>query len=180
MRILFGVFALQLAIACGSDVSNEDGAPDGAEAVDPACFEACVAKGEAPESCNEWCATDGDKGEGKGEDDDDTPPVPGPGPGPDPDPDPDDLDKECVECWYDLAEDGGCEDEAEACEDDLACQQLTWCPFLCDEPDCLDECNEVIPTGVEPLTALVQCMACDDAPCADACAGSVHLGYCEP
>lgn len=41
----------------------------------------------------------------------------------------------------------------------------------------MDECNEVIPTGVATLTALVRCAVCGDGPCADECRDSVTRTY---
>jgi len=89
------------------------------------------------------------------------------------------VEKSCVQCWYDTQVNGACVNEAKACEESLACSQLQWCPQLCGKPDCVEECNQIIPTGVAPLTALVQCMACGNAPCASDCEGSVLLSYCD-
>ena len=88
--------------------------------------------------------------------------------------------KSCIECWYDEEQnEGACRAESNACEESLACTQLQWCPSLCDQDNCIENCNDVIPTGVPILTALVQCMACNEGPCAESCADSDMLAYCD-
>ena len=89
-----------------------------------------------------------------------------------------DIEKPCIECMY-SQQAPACEQQATACEQDLACQQLQWCPTLCGKDGCFEECNEVIPDGVAPLSALVQCAVCDAGPCAQECVGSVLLGFCK-
>lgn len=87
-------------------------------------------------------------------------------------------DRACVECWY-VEGVQACGALLESCEADLACSLLMNCPYDCEATsDCVAECNEIVPTGVEPLTELVQCMACGGAPCATACAESHFVEYC--
>ena len=86
--------------------------------------------------------------------------------------------KNCITCWEEQAESGICAEQLEACQDSLACTQLQWCPVLCERGDCVTECNEIIPTGVPILTALVQCMACGNGPCSNECEDSILLAYC--
>lgn len=187
------------AIACSADVVGPG------KGSDADCYDACVAKGSKPEECSAFCSKSADSCyEGcvaKG-----VPPAectavcsllgsggktPGTGgtagsgasgatggagtiPGLDPD-----QEKTCIQCWYDATQTGGiCADEGMACEYDLACTQLQWCPLICGKAECWAECNAIIPTGVAPLTALVQCVACGSGPCSEPCQGSVMLNYC--
>ena len=195
-----------LIAACGSEVTAPDQGKGGAK-TDSGCYDACIAKGSSPEACQGACALDGDcydaciaKGEpvdvcaaycsggvgGKGSGTGGKTGVGGSGAagssssgsgaagGFDVE-----VEKSCVSCWYDETVTGGaCQAEATACQQSLACTQLQWCPSFCGKPGCLDECNAIIPSGVAPLTALVQCVACDGGPCAEACNGSVMLQYC--
>ena len=88
--------------------------------------------------------------------------------------------KGCVQCWYDERITGGaCQAEVAACEASLACTQLQWCPSLCDREDCVDECNDIIPSGVPILQAVIQCLACDDGPCTEACVDTPMETYCD-
>ncbi|MEM7154552.1 MAG: hypothetical protein AAF799_17020 [Myxococcota bacterium] len=82
----------------------------------------------------------------------------------------------CYGCWEDNS--ASCE-ALDTCKADLACSQLLDCPFACGGTlDCVAECNEIIPSGVEPLTELVQCMVCEGAPCAEDCQNDVMQSYC--
>jgi hypothetical protein len=172
--------------ACGSDVTSPtDVATGGASGVDPKCYDACIAKGESPADCTASCADtkgDGGKTTSSGTSTSTSTTSSGTGgtgsssssSGIDPE-----VEKPCVQCWYDEADNGGpCEAEATACTYSLACTQLQWCPTMCEKPGCFEECNAIIPTGVAPLAALVQCSACNGGPCADECQGSVMLAYC--
>jgi hypothetical protein len=175
--------ALALA-ACGSDVKSNKGAGGGAT-LDAECYDSCVAKGEAPALCTAFCSEGKGGDDGKGKTSSGTSSASGGsgsvgGGGTAGGPVDVELEKSCIGCWYDEAQATGvCGAEAKACEDSLACTQLQWCPLLCEKDDCIEECNVIIPTGVAPLTALVQCMACDGGPCAGACQGSVMLSYCD-
>lgn len=84
----------------------------------------------------------------------------------------------CMECWYKSP--GPCAGLLEACESDLACSQLLECPYECGaNEDCFAQCNEIIPSGVEPVTELVQCLVCqEDSPCAADCTLPGLLDYC--
>lgn len=83
----------------------------------------------------------------------------------------------CFECWKQTPE--ACERPVAECWDSLACTQLMDCPAACEfSPDCVAECNEIIPSGVETLTAAVQCMVCDDGPCAADCGNDWIQSYC--
>lgn len=177
------LFALGLSIAaCGGSVQSASGGAGGAN-VDQECFEACVDKGLSTAECNDWCDK-GSSASGKGATTSTATTGGTTGSGTtttsgggklDPE-----LEKSCIDCWYDeSASTGQCAEQAAICEADLACQQLQWCPLLCEGENCFEECNEIIPSGVEPLSALVQCMACDGGPCAQACAGSLMLQYCK-
>lgn len=178
-----------LSAALGACVEDREPTHDGQSEDELECREACIAKGVSEADCVEACAeiASKDPGSGKPEKPDDERANGDPAAGTDPADDnhtaPDDghdpaAEKSCVQCWYD-AEAGACADEAKACEDSLACTQLQWCPFLCEDTDCVEQCAEIIPSGVEPLTALVRCAICDDGPCAEACADSAMLAYCE-
>jgi len=175
--------------ACGSEVRvvSRDGERSD---VDQGCYSGCVAKGVPEADCEIYCSDlvdDSDKkgtgasgktgtgGSGKtgtgaganagGAGSDELDP---------------ELEKSCVKCWYDeSASTGACGAEAKACESSVACTQLQWCPTLCGKLGCWQECNDVIPSGVDPLAALVQCMACGQGPCAEVCQGSVMLSYCD-
>ena len=171
-----GVLALALAAACGSDVTSAaggaggTGASSGSSQIDPDCYDACIAKGESDAVCMDACTDDtksasskstsvGSGGAGGGIDVE--------------------LEKACYACWEDNA-DGACATEHDTCEKSLACVELRNCPFTCgSKPGCVDECNAIIPTGVEPLTELAQCIMCDAGPCATACAESIMQAYCE-
>ena len=49
-----------------------------------------------------------------------------------------------------------------------------------DDIDCIEACKDSIPSGVPPVTDLMECMVCGAAsPCASACAQSALYGYCE-
>ena len=165
--------------------------------LDLECFDACIAKGVESIECEGYCslAEDDDFRKEAGEksvdgrwDKDDEDEWDNGGTNPDRDErdreqreqkereaEEDIRAKECVTCWYEQAD---CSAQAEACEESLACTQLQWCPFLCDRPDCVQECNEIIPSGVELLTALAECAVCDSGACASECAGSNLLEYC--
>ena len=156
------------------------------------CYAGCVAKGVTPEDCRSYCGPAGGKGSGgpgagqggsggsaqgmagtggSGGDSGGSKGERG-------------LDgraaKDCVECWNDETRtEGTCAEEATRCRDNLACTQLQWCPLICEQDNCIEGCNEVIPTGVAPLTAIVRCAACGDGPCAEACRDSYLLSYCE-
>ena len=141
------------------------------------CYEACIDKGAPLEVCKEACddppGTGGAGFGGTGSGGTGTAGEGGEGGKIDPS-----VEKPCVECLSDQT--AACGDQLKACEQSLACQQLQWCPTLCGKPSCLEECNEIIPTGVQPLRDLVQCAACGEAaPCASECAGALLLDYCE-
>ncbi|MEE2789229.1 MAG: hypothetical protein VX589_17970 [Myxococcota bacterium] len=88
--------------------------------------------------------------------------------------------KDCVSCWADDDNaQAACSEVVGACEDSLACTQLQWCPALCEGEDCISECNEIIPTGVPLLRAVMACTACRGGPCADECEESPLMQYCE-
>jgi hypothetical protein len=88
-------------------------------------------------------------------------------------------DRECLGCWYENKM-GECGALLTACEEDLACSLLMDCPYDCaGAPDCVEQCNAIVPTGVAPLTELVACIGCGDGPCAEACADSHFAEYCE-
>jgi len=94
-------------------------------------------------------------------------------------PDENPEDRACHGCWYENKL-GECAELLAACEDDLACSLLMTCPYDCaGEPDCVEQCNAIVPSGVEPLTALANCMNCGQGPCVDACAESHFAEYCE-
>ena len=168
---------------------TKDGSGGSGGSVD--CYDDCIKKGEDPEVCAQACS--GGKGGSGGDGGSGAMGVGGNtghpggfggtmggsggstgGSGGKIDPE---REKPCVECMYDRAG-TECAAEAEACEKSLACQQLQWCPSLCGSPDCLEECNDIIPTGVAPLSALVQCAACSGGPCAEECQGAAILAYC--
>ncbi len=172
-----------LMVGC---VTDEEPALDDDGEYDQGCYDACIAKGAEVAECEAACTKpQGDKPEGDKPEGSVKPEVDGGDPGDgggegvveglDPE-----VEKPCIQCWYDEAESGGtCEDEAKACEASLACTQLQWCPTLCGKPECFDECNAVIPSGVEALTALARCAVCDDGPCADECEDSLMRRYCD-
>ncbi len=136
------------------------------------CYDACIEKGAPPEVCKEACDNPPGTGgtgfggtgtAGEGSEGGKIDPV---------------VEKPCVQCLSDQG--ATCGDEVKTCEQSLACQQLQWCPILCGKASCIDECNEIIPTGVKPLADLVQCAACGaSAPCATECASALLLDYCE-
>lgn len=159
-----------VALAC----SAADVSPLNPGELDRSCFDACVDKGEEPDDCRAICTVPDDKKGSKSTSDAGI--ALGEDAGLDEKLDPT-IEKPCIECWYEDA--AACVDQAKACEASLACNQLQWCPSLCGKPDCVDECNEIIPTGVAPLADLVQCAVCDDGPCAQACEDSVMLSYCD-
>lgn len=184
-----GVF---VSSACGHEVRVQRGAGDGDgdgfeggdSVVDEKCYDACLNKGVPSDDCEAYCSAGAGKdgagaagtGSGKGTGAAGNSGTGGFGAsGVDPV-----EEKSCIECWYDESEETGqCSDEAKACQASLACTQLQWCPVLCEKPGCWEECNEIIPSGVEPLRDLVECMVCDGGPCAEECADSVMLSYCE-
>ena len=84
--------------------------------------------------------------------------------------------RDCFECFEQSDE---CSELLAACKDSLACTQLMDCPFDCGgSQDCVDECKSIIPTGVEPLTELVECMVCGGGPCVDECVNPWVQSYC--
>ncbi|MDP6946804.1 MAG: hypothetical protein QF464_21820, partial [Myxococcota bacterium] len=146
---LWAAFACTSLVGC---VTEDEPARDGDGQTDESCYEACLEKGAPADECAAWCTADDDGKPGAG----DKPPTGGD--------DPDDgvpaqvldpaVEKPCIECWYDETQTGGaCANEAKTCEASLACTQLQWCPTLCGKAECFDECNTVIPSGVEALTA---------------------------
>jgi hypothetical protein len=181
-RLALSLGAILIAAACGSSVTTTETGPaaggaaasgGGGKQVDQDCYDACVGKGIGEAECTELCSSSssGKGGDGAGMT---TSGSSGSGGYIDPD-----LEKACFECWYDVGDDF-CTEELETCEKSLACGQLRDCPFACKgTPECIGDCQEIIPTGVAPLTALVQCMACNNGPCADECAGAVTLVYCD-
>jgi len=180
---LLWALAATAVAACGSDVLTDKPAGGDGSDVDLKCYDDCIAKGVSAADCTAYCSgaeDDDGKGTSKGgaSGSGGAAGTAGDGTGAgeiDPE-----AEKTCIQCWYDEAQvNGTCATEAEACEESLACTQLQWCPFICEQPNCVEECNEVIPMGVEPLTALVQCMACDGGPCASECQASVMLAYCK-
>jgi hypothetical protein len=85
--------------------------------------------------------------------------------------------RNCFGCWEDYS--AQCQVELDACKASLACSQLMDCPLACGyQPECITECNEIIPSGVEPLTAVIECMVCSGGPCAADCMNDVMLSYC--
>ena len=167
-----GLTFVAFGSACESDVTSAAGGAGGASSgssnLDQDCFDACVAKGESAEVCTDACSDDTTSSSGKTTTDAST----GVGGGVDVE-----LEKACFSCWDST---GACAVEHDACDKSLACLELRNCPFTCgSKPGCVDACNEIIPTGVEPLTALAQCMICNDGPCATECADSIMRAYCE-
>ncbi len=150
--------------------------------VDPECHEACVAKGVDSDECDAYCSKSADKGgASSGTKSGSAGATTSAGPGAtgattgglDVE-----GEKTCIECWEEQSA-GSCAAPYEACEESLACVQLRNCPFSCiGKESCLEECNEIIPSGVPPLSALVQCMMCGAGVCAAPCAGSIYQAYC--
>lgn len=172
MRALWWLLGIAVVVACGSDVSQSEGSGGaGGSTVDPGCFQACVDKGVSEEECNAACTEDDTKTSSKSSTQTSTGSAGG---------GVDELyEKSCYVCMEENAGDT-CGEELKACEASLACLQLRDCPFTCGEkPGCIEECNEIIPTGVAALTALVQCMSCGVGPCSDECSESLTQAYCE-
>ena len=174
------IAALAFASACGSSVEATDvgGGGSGGSQLDQGCYDDCVAKGATPQECTAYCTSGtggkgaGGKGAG-GNGSTSTSGTAGAGGGFD-----EPLEKACIACWDDNAN-GICSAQYETCDKSLACIQLRNCPFSCViNKDCIEECNQIIPTGVAPLTALVQCMACSGGPCEQECQDSVTQSYC--
>ncbi|MEQ9324872.1 MAG: hypothetical protein RIF41_37240 [Polyangiaceae bacterium] len=85
--------------------------------------------------------------------------------------------KECWECLESVDDKELCAPQAEACYDDLACATLLACYEECGYwGPCMAECNEIVIGGVEAVTELMQCVACDV--CTDPCAGSSLSPFC--
>ncbi len=195
--------------ACGSSVSAPGSGPGGTSAggngtggttvtsssssstVDPGCYEDCLKKGKPANYCADYCSggsstsssgkggsttsssgtgSTGSSGSSSGTGSTGTTSTtttfdPG-------------QEKTCMQCWNDQAA-GQCSAQYKACQNSLACTQLSTCPFACKgTPECFAECNKIIPTGVAPLTALVQCIACNNGPCSVECQSSILLAYC--
>jgi len=125
---------------------------------------------------DDWGAEDRGAAEDSGGDDRDDKPDDDGG-------DPDDPNsgvavRECLECWAEQSAE--CQPLLDACKADLACGQLIDCPFACGGTlECVQECNEIIPSGVEALTEVMECLVCNnDAPCVADCQNDVMLSYC--
>ena len=196
MSKLYWGLSLLFVFGCDiADVIHFTGG-DPSPTLDLECYDSCLKKGLESAECEGYCDTaenDSEKASAKGDDawwekdEDGRSRTDGNGSrNRDPnDQDPGDewgekeearREKACATCWYEHAE---CAAEARACEESLACTQLQWCPFICDRPNCVDECNAIIPTGVALLTALAECAVCNQGPCAQACQGSILLAYCD-
>jgi len=86
------------------------------------------------------------------------------------------MERACFAC---LESTEACEAQWDACEENLGCQLLLDCPFACGATaECVAQCNDVIPSGVAPLTELYECLICNGGPCADACAAAALASYC--
>ena len=177
-----GLGLLAVPSACGSDVT-EGGTGDTTTStsssggyVDPDCYQDCLAKGGTEADCADRCWKDDGTGGGSSSS---TSSSTSSGTG-----GTDGLNKETERDYYECmakAEkyDGACTAEWKACNDSLACHMLLLCPYECyGDPDCIDQCHEIIPTGVELVTALIQCMVCDDGPCAGDCQNTTWQQYC--
>ena len=192
MRGLFVTSALALGLlvntgACDSSVLVDTGNPSapgsGGGKIDERCYERCVSKGGSEMDCTEECGVP-DDGFGSG-DPGETTSGGGTGKGVPGDPGEEEeekfdggVERDCYECMKKNAL--ACDDEYEACEESLACTMLSQCPYECfGDSECIEECNSIIPSGVETLTALVQCMICEGGPCASDCDGSILGSYCE-
>ncbi len=87
------------------------------------------------------------------------------------------AERNCYECLKKNAH--LCAEQYEACEESLACTMLSKCPYEClGDPDCIADCNNIIPKGVQTLSKLVGCMICGGGPCEIDCVGSVLNEYC--
>jgi hypothetical protein len=83
----------------------------------------------------------------------------------------------CWECAELKEESGQCEFELDQCFDNLACNTLFSCYDECEYGgDCVLECNEIVPSGVDAMSALLSCIACDN--CQMECAGSAFTQFC--
>ena len=69
-------------------------------------------------------------------------------------------------------EDGPCADELDACRADTACGLLLQCYQDCDAVTqaCIENCNDVVPSGVPLFQQVAACAAC--GACSGQCAGS--------
>jgi hypothetical protein len=173
-------------LACSNAVSE----PTTESSVDPECHQQCIAKGASDDECNAWCDTSA-KDDGKGGDDGGKTTTSGKtttvgaggaggggiGGGGSYDTD---YEKSCQQCWEQQGK-VACAAEYDACAKTLACTQLQVCPYFCQSSaeSCIEECNAIIPSGVASYTELVNCMACPGGPCAQECAQSAALSYCQ-
>ena len=180
--------SLLLASACGAEVTvatgstgdNGRGASSGG--VDQRCYEACLRAGGTQEECTDACWDPGAAGSSSSGSKTTSGGSSGSGSGSTTDPaDPTDeelSERYCYMCMKENA--GSCAEEHAACQADLACKVLSSCPFNCTgDTDCIEQCKDIVPKGVEKLSALVQCMICDNGPCQIDCIGSSMLTYCE-
>ncbi len=173
------VGGLGLLIACSSSVTAPGAGSGGS--IDQDCYDECIAKGSAPDVCEKYCSdTKGTGGKGtggkssSGTTSSGTGGAGGEGGMFDPD-----IQKPCVMCWEDEAENGVCAEQWWACEASLACRVLRDCPWQCKDASCVAECDSVVPDGVPLLTALVECIVCNQGPCYDECVGSSYPHYCD-
>jgi hypothetical protein len=90
-----------------------------------------------------------------------------------------DLPPPSEECWgcVEMVVGGPCEPFLAQCENDLACNVLVNCYEQCGwTGSCVKQCNSIVPSGVAPVSAILDCAACDH--CFDVCAGSSMMLFC--
>ncbi len=171
----------------GAGLTSSSSSSSSSTTVDKDCYDDCVAKGKPGDYCEDICSggsstsssgsttsssgtgsTGSSSSGGTGSTGTTTTTTYDPG-----------QEKTCLQCWNEQAA-GQCSAVYKACENSLACTQLSTCHFACKgTPECFAECNTIIPSGVAPLTAVVQCMACNNGPCSVPCQTSILLGYCK-
>ncbi|MBW2452890.1 MAG: hypothetical protein JRI68_00170 [Deltaproteobacteria bacterium] len=187
---LAAVFATALlgvgvaAGACGADVTQggtggettTSSTSSSSGHVDPDCYEECIANGGTQADCEVRCWED--DGTGGSSSSGTSSGTGGGGTGGTGGLD-HQAERDCYECMTEAQSDA-CSTEWEECDADLACSMLLICPYECyGDPTCIDQCHEIIPTGVELITTLVQCMVCGDGPCAVDCENTTWQQYCD-
>ncbi len=79
---------------------------------------------------------------------------------------------DCQTCASSQCAAAQCANELATCQGNQACQNLYQCYQSCTVPGCTTVCDGLFPAGVTDLTALLQCLQCNQATCSIDCANN--------
>ncbi|MBW2454788.1 MAG: hypothetical protein JRI68_09765 [Deltaproteobacteria bacterium] len=79
---------------------------------------------------------------------------------------------DCQTCATSQCAAAQCANEIATCQGNQACQNLYQCYQTCTVPGCYTVCDGLFPAGVTDVTAMLQCLQCNQATCSIDCANN--------